>query len=360
MEERLLAIEETLKERLSGAQTTHTLAERHVELKRTHRYTFSRKLRRFVEGRRVRWWPVDASTKFPSALDKEVADCQPFFTEMMKLFTSGEVQVIDDHGELENPPTSLPSEGMKIRIEKVGNVPNPDGYKLHPIGTKSPDSVFYDGCNKAGYASITIEGEVKGGGQGDFPGNEIGQLTDVMERLLRLQPFRNKLYGFLTDGRRFLFVLCTIVGGEYTFEHTEVYTGRAGWQVSVVLVNARNFMPYFDTVKMRRRCFSGSCNQAPRTSVLRKSEFLVTQRPVCWVLEHSAWWYERPKKLQANPSKRSIQRQRSPNYQTEWSAILWTGTEIAFSGQWLISSSTSTSGLQGAKDTPASSFAGSP
>ena len=99
------------------------------------------------------------------------------------------------------------------------------------MGKRRPDTVLMDGLNKVGTSAVTAPGEVNGGCRGEFPRDHIAQLTDGMCRLMKLQPFRHFMIGFLADGHHFLFLQCIKERNHYRFEHSTTYEGRIGWQV---------------------------------------------------------------------------------------------------------------------------------
>jgi hypothetical protein len=75
-------------------------------------------------------------------------------------------------------------------------------------------------------------GEVKPATDGEFSRGLIGQLTDGMERIMNKQPLREYMYGFMTDGRRFLFIFCQKISkGFFNFSHSSIFLKKIGWQV---------------------------------------------------------------------------------------------------------------------------------
>lgn len=194
------------------------------DLSRSGNYLSSQELDNNLEKKwRVRWWPARGKTDFPSETSAEVEGCQPFVTQMLQLFVTGEVIVILDNNN------------KRRKNVAIRSIPDPNAFKSKTIGNHSPDVVFYDGLDKRGTSAITLLGEVKSGGEGPFPSSEIGQVVDGMTRLMNKQHFRQRMYGFLTDGRRFLFLYCTRgVGSECKFHHSSTFEGKAGWQVAVV------------------------------------------------------------------------------------------------------------------------------
>ena len=116
----------------------------------------------------------------------------------------------------------------------IKSIPDPEAFTRQSVGRKFPDCVFYDG-KKTGSSAVTILGEVKGyTGRDYFTATEIGQLTDGMRRLMKLQPFRRSMIGFLTDGSRFVFVRCEKrYPDEFRFQHSSVFHKQHGWQVCI-------------------------------------------------------------------------------------------------------------------------------
>lgn len=183
-------------------------------------YIFSKELDDWLEKMQCRWWPVGGSKDFPKLLQSEKMHCQPFVSQMLQLFVKGEVYV------------NYSDKRARRRKVTVNSVPEPDAYTHPTVGTKYPDCVMYDGI-KRGTSAVTILGEVKGrSGDGDFAPEEIGQLLDVMEKLMdKYQPFRPSMIGFLTDGYRFVFVRRTRYMEGFRFTHSSIYTKEAGWKV---------------------------------------------------------------------------------------------------------------------------------
>jgi hypothetical protein len=212
--------EEQLKNRPSFVSNTQSRAESVVNMIRNGDFTFSKKLDNTLKEQSVDWWPQGGRTDFPDENCRETDECQPFVSEMLNLFVSGKVKVKNLRG--------------KTKEVIIRSIPFPEAFKTATVGNKSPDVVFFDGLNKTGSSAVTVEGEVKGGGKGEFSGDQIGQLTDGMSRLMNLQPFRKFMYGFLTDGRRFLYILCMWDNNEYRFEYSSTFVGQIGWQVTVL------------------------------------------------------------------------------------------------------------------------------
>eukprot|EP01033_Poteriospumella_lacustris_P015275 gene15275-10922_t len=80
---------------------------------------------------------------------------------------------------------------------EIRSLPEPQAFRKKTISLLSPDAVFYDGETR-GEAAVTMLGEVKGRGSGDFLDDEVGQLIRGITRLLHCQMFRATLIGFLT------------------------------------------------------------------------------------------------------------------------------------------------------------------
>ena len=143
--------------------------------------------------------------------------CQPFVTEVMKYFISNTVKV---------------GKGKNETIE-IKNIPDPYAYAKKIVDKKGADVVFYDGMSKCCASAITKIGEVKPAIDGEFSHGYIGQLTDRMERVMNKQPLRQYMYGFMTDGRRFLFILCERYRNSkgFRFSHSSIFSDQKGWQV---------------------------------------------------------------------------------------------------------------------------------
>ena len=205
-----------IRNRTSFVQNTQLRAEAITNMSNEGTYVYSADLDFMLEEFRVDWWPQGASRKFPTATSKEKAHCQPFVSTMLRLFVSGKVSV----------------EGRKKSdTVEVNSIPNPDAFTQITLGNRSPDITMYDGMSKVGISAMTQVGEVKGGGEGEFPPDEAGQLTDSLARTMNKQPQRKRMMGFLTDGRRFLFVECVRCGGGYQYHHSSIFVGQNGWQV---------------------------------------------------------------------------------------------------------------------------------
>lgn len=208
-----LAREVKLKRKqTSFVSNTQTRAEAVEYMIKEGLYEFSKAFDDWLGDRAVNWWPQGGSKIFPKRRSKEARDCQPFVSDMLRLFVTGKVTTEDQ------------------RSIKVRNIPNPDAFREKTVDTTSPDSVFYDGA-KRGTSAISISGEVKGGGEGNFPPDEIGQLTDGMKRIMNVQPFRSEMTSFLTDGNRFLFVRIRRTEDGYQFQYSSIYSKKNGWQV---------------------------------------------------------------------------------------------------------------------------------
>jgi hypothetical protein len=141
---------------------------------------------------------------------------------MLRLFVSGKIEVVNTK--------------KKRKEVQIKSIPDPTAYLKNTVGKRRPDAVFYESVDKVGVVAITMVGEVKSGGNGEFPVEFAGQLTDGMTRLMKKQPFRHKMIGFLTDGCRFLFVECLLCDSKLQFSHSVIFTGCAGWQVGFVVL----------------------------------------------------------------------------------------------------------------------------
>jgi hypothetical protein len=207
-------------------RTTHSSAEEVERLRALLAYTKPQEFRQLVTNRRVTWWPREGKDRemFPDTDTTELKDCQPFVERMLELFQSG---------ELELKQQKRGSKATKVSIT-VRSVPLPNAYETKILGAVSPDMLFFDGSGNELPASITMVGQVKGGGRGLFPLNEQGDVIDAMVRVMHAQPFRHQLFGVLTGGRRFMFLRCirdASVAGDFRYEYSDGHDGIEGWQV---------------------------------------------------------------------------------------------------------------------------------
>lgn len=227
-------VDERLKSLTNFVTNTLTRAEAVGELQRQGNYAFSYDLDRFICNFCVSWWPLGLRASFPTIGSGEENVCQPFVTKVMECFVTGTVQVHDKK--------------KKNKTIKIENIPDPYAFKKRTVEKKSPDVVFYDGMHKQGVSAITFIGEVKSAIDGEFSSGFIGQLTDGMERVMNKQPLRHYMYGFLTDGRRFLFILCQRNGKQFCFSHSSTFLEQKGWQVvNTRLVDVNCFYPAVST-----------------------------------------------------------------------------------------------------------------
>ncbi len=205
----------------SYVSNTKSRAEGTVEKRRKGILVRSIQIDNLLNRLIVKWWPSNLNdVGFPSSTDKETKTCQPFVTSVLKLFNKGFVEV----------------KKRKSRISKVNvlNVPFIEAYSTPTVGKKRPDCVFHE-PDKTGNTAITLLGEVKGGGQGEFSDEDIGQLTDVTERVMKYQPYRQFMITFLTDGRRFQFYQCHRSSSNFTFQFSAIYSDKQAWQVNTNL-----------------------------------------------------------------------------------------------------------------------------
>ena len=70
---------------------------------------------RLVVGK-VAWWPEGGRKVFPTETSKETDDCQPFVTEMLSLFVTGEVKVTFFFNKIKRDELLLPSEAFLILL----------------------------------------------------------------------------------------------------------------------------------------------------------------------------------------------------------------------------------------------------
>ena len=218
--------EEAARGRTSFASNTESRAERVKALRANEDLTPSSDFDHTLQGLQVSWWPVGGSKTFPSPDCMEKTTCQNFVSEMLALFQKGKVKVIDGTG------------GKTVVVRSV---PDPQAYQKRQVSNRGPDCLFYDGLDKTGNFAVTLEGEVKRGGKSKFSDDQIGQVTDGLQRLLDLQPERVNMIGFMTDGRRFQFFRIHRRHPGYHFDVSHVYLRQAGWQVRGVKI--RLLMP---------------------------------------------------------------------------------------------------------------------
>ena len=217
-------MEEQLRNMTNFVSNTQSRIEVVKDLTRKEYYIYLKSFDEFLQMQRVEFWPFGGDRTFPHENSDEEDICQPFVTNMLQLFVSGKVKV-----------------ERRKKHENIRSVPDPRAYSnniIHGNKRRSSDVVFYDGINNNIALATTLLGEVTFGGNGEFPNSSIGQVTDAMARLMKLQPFRLMLIGFLTDGRRFLFLRCTKQQQQVgcVFAHSSVYTGMHAWQVLYIAV----------------------------------------------------------------------------------------------------------------------------
>ena len=214
MKKHLKSLGLTIRRGPNPASNTFTRSEKVADMQIRGRFVSNSDLDIRLDNLRVYWWPYGLlASSFPSIGNDEVKVCQPFVTKVMNCFT-----------------------GKRVRVERnksieIKNIPDPDAYKMKTVDKTSPDVVFYDRVNKVGSSAITMIGEVKAATDGEFQNHSIGQLTDGMERLMNKQPLRKYMYGFMTDGRRFLFIFCARDGEGFSFKHSSTFLNERGWQV---------------------------------------------------------------------------------------------------------------------------------
>jgi hypothetical protein len=197
-------------------------------------YKLFENLTNTMQDYRVDWWPTGGSVDFPGVDTGETDICQPFVTTMLNLFVTGQVTVKQvEEGKAKGKGRGKAKAVETERVVTVKNIPRPSAYTDKRVGKRSSDISFHDGAGTAGVMSTTMLAEVRGGGEGDFPIEYVGQLTDGMIRLMQKQPFRWQMYGVLTDGCRFLFVQCLSDATGYAFYHSKTFEGKTGWQVKL-------------------------------------------------------------------------------------------------------------------------------
>lgn len=102
------------------------------------------------------------------------------------------------------------------------------------IGSHKPD-VLHRKRGRHGEQSICMVGEIKGmvsGDEtaGDFSFEEIGQICDILQTALLVQPWRHFIYGYLTDCRRFEFFKASrLPSNEVVFERSGILMDFDGW-----------------------------------------------------------------------------------------------------------------------------------
>ncbi len=227
-----LGIEKGVKQALIQMSTfaSNTLSRVEIvqHLKNTRSYIFSKQFDDALTDYQVDWWPNKAKDSFPNTNDAEIDTCQNFVSEMLDYFKSGEVNVI----------TSKKQRKSQVKVISVQSIPDPLASEKMTLARRFPDSLFYDGLKKKSPTAITMLGEVKGGGIDEFPLNEVGQLVDGLKRLMDIQPFRTKSIGFLTDGRRFLFLRCERRETYFHFDHSSIFEDKTGWQVKTNIIKS--------------------------------------------------------------------------------------------------------------------------
>eukprot|EP00597_Dinobryon_sp_UTEXLB2267_P014366 CAMPEP_0170121958 /NCGR_PEP_ID=MMETSP0020_2-20130122/16298_1 /TAXON_ID=98059 /ORGANISM="Dinobryon sp., Strain UTEXLB2267" /LENGTH=693 /DNA_ID=CAMNT_0010352613 /DNA_START=298 /DNA_END=2379 /DNA_ORIENTATION=+ len=190
------------KKRTSFISDTYSRAETIHFLEENGLLSSSKRFDENLEDVSVDWWPQGADVNFPD----------------------------------EKIPVN---HRKKIKQVKVISIPDPSAFSKVTVGIKSPDVVFYDGLDKRGSSAITMIGEVKGGGSGDFSASEKGQLVDVTQRLMKQQPFRQSMIVFLTDGRRFEYFRCLRrEANNFRFHHSAIFLRDVGWRILFGLLQA--------------------------------------------------------------------------------------------------------------------------
>jgi hypothetical protein len=177
----------------------------------------------FLQQLRVSWRPAGLDRKeFPPPESKEPNVCQSFVVKILARFTGGTAQVTE-------------TRAARPKRVAVPNVPITGSHKRRSVGRARLDVPFYDGVDKQGPHAITFVGNVNGGGY-NFTKEEQGRLVDILMRVMKQQPLRRYLIGFLTDGRRFWFLRCNRNEKAqlmYSFVASVDYTGVLGWQVTI-------------------------------------------------------------------------------------------------------------------------------
>lgn len=219
---RLARVEEAQKQRTSFFCNTMTRAEMVQQQRREGVLLHSAELDVFLSHHKVQWWPHGGSRKFPKLGDQESNVCQRFVTTMLSKLAKKTVTVQENVG----------NQTIAKQVE-IRSLPELQAFRKKAISLRSLDAVFYDGETR-GEAAVTMLGEVKGRGSGDFPDDEVGQLIRGITRLLHCQMFRATSIGFLTDGSRFMFARGVRQRGGYlTFDTSRIFNGADGWQVRV-------------------------------------------------------------------------------------------------------------------------------
>jgi len=212
------------KKRTSFISDTYSRAETIHFLEENGLLSSSKRFDENLEDVSVDWWPQGADVNFPDEKSKEYECCQPFVSGILELFIRGTVPV---------------NHRKKIKHLTIRSIPDPSAFSKVTVGIKSPDVVFYDGLDKRGSSAITMIGEVKGGGSGDFSASEKGQLVDVTQRLMKQQPFRQSMIVFLTDGRRFEYFRCLRrEANNFRFHHSAIFLRDVGWRILFGLLQA--------------------------------------------------------------------------------------------------------------------------
>jgi hypothetical protein len=221
-DETLLVVDLRINEWAGNVPSTQTRVKLIDRLHHNNELQRSAILDQHLKGFEIPWWPASvARTGFPGPNTRETSVCQQFVDTMLASFTGGVALVVET------------GKTNATRVD-ILNVPVTDSDK-RTVENVRLDAAFFDGAGKQSASKITFFGEVTRGGH-DFTKAEQGNLLHLLMRVIMQQPLRRSLIGFLTDGRRFLFVRCTRneqarLG--HTFEASVEYAGVAGWRVSV-------------------------------------------------------------------------------------------------------------------------------
>jgi len=202
-------------------------------------------LQQFLEHRAVDWWYDPDVPDFPSERATEAAECQGFVGSVIArindlqsssafTFRKKKVQMFGT------------SAYTKTNSRMVLNSVPVDGHACVSFASRKPDIPCYVNNDQRGACSITMIGDVKGGGSRyvDFSKANVGHILDMAKDLMTKEQFtRAQLYCFLTDGYRFQFFRCSRVqrSEEINFEQTHVYGGVRGWQVVSFVSNPNAF-----------------------------------------------------------------------------------------------------------------------
>ena len=219
-------LKDVVVKKISFVSNTQTRAEVVRRMANNGTYVYVKSLDDKLINYKLNCWPEGGSKDFPALNSAEKATCQPFVTSMLTLLknTFAWFTVKTKKGKVST---------KKVRIQSI---PFPDAYRRQTVGKTFPDCIFYEG-KKTGETAVTLLGQVKGRhGEGDFPDEDVGQLTDGMQRLMGLQPFRHFMIGFLTDGYRFLFVKCERMGEDnFQFQRSSIFNEEEGWEVCICI-----------------------------------------------------------------------------------------------------------------------------